>query len=203
MQNPAAIAALPLPRPVVLNIARVLGRIVEKVEPNTARHLAATGHFAVRLARRLRFGGAAVRVIRLGAVLHDFGKIAVPQSLLLRQGSLSRREFALIQEHPGIGGEIIGEAGFDPAVATLVRQHHERLDGSGYPDGIEGGSIMEEALLVAVADEVDALVSHRTYRGGLTSRRIAEILEADAASRLPSAYVDAAIDLMNSRSEPA
>lgn len=203
MQDPAAIAALPLPRPVVLNIARVLGRIVEKVEPYTARHLAATGHFAVRLARRLRFRKEAVRTVHLGAVLHDLGKIAVPQSLLLRQGRLSRREFALIQEHPSIGWEIVSEARFDPSVASVVRQHHERLDGSGYPDGLAGGAIMEEALLVAVADEVDALVSHRTYRGGLTSRRIAEILESDAASRLPPAYVDAAIDLMNSRGEPA
>lgn len=185
-----------LPRQATFTMVRTLAKTVERVEPNTAGHLAATARFAVVLARRLRFRPAAVRVIHLGAMLHDVGKVGVPPTLLLRQGSLSSREFALVQEHPMIGWEIATTARLDPAIATIVRQHHERLDGSGYPDRLSNGAIMAEAMVVAIADEVHALAARRSYRPGMAAEAIAQILDADGDSRLPRRYVDAAIDLV-------
>lgn len=180
----------------MLNFVRAFGRTVGLIDPNTAGHLAATGRFAATLARRLRFGPAAARVVHLGAVLHDIGKVGVPPTLLLRQGQLSALEFALVQEHPRIGWEIAREAGLDRPIATVIKQHHERLDGSGYPEALSDGGIMREAMAVAVADEVHALVARRGYRAGLDETAAIKILQADAASKLPRAYVDAAIDLM-------
>lgn len=185
-------------RRLMLAVVRSLGALVERIEPQTARHLACTGHFSMALARRLGFGPASKRLIHLGAHLHDVGKLAVPPEWLRRPGRLSRHEFNLIKAHPGIGGRIVRETHLDPAVADLVAQHHERLDGSGYPEGLSNGTLMPEAMLVAVADELHALAAHRPYHGELDKQAIARVLEQDAADRLPRRYVDHAIDLLRS-----
>jgi HD-GYP domain-containing protein (c-di-GMP phosphodiesterase class II) len=181
----------------LLGVIRAFAKSVEKVEPHTAGHQIETARFAVRMAKRLRFQNAAIRLIHLGATLHDIGKIGVPPSILLRPGKLSPNEFALVKEHPQIGWEIMSEVEFTMPIAAVIQLHHERLDGSGYPFGLVNGSIMNEALVVAVADTTQAMLSYRAYRPRLDTKRIVEILEEDRGVRLPARYVDVAIDLLS------
>ena len=183
---------------ILLGVIRAFAKSVEKVEPYTAGHQVETARFAVRMAKRLRFRNATIRLIHLGATLHDVGKIGVPPSILLRPGKLSANEFALVMEHPQIGWEIMSEVEFTMPIAAVIQQHHERLDGSGYPFSLVHGSIMDEALVVAVADVTQAMLSYRAYRPRIDTNRLIGILAEDRGVRLPARYVDTAIDLLSS-----
>ena len=105
--------------------------------------------------------------LRTAGEVHDIGKVAVPAELLTKPGRLTEAEFAIIKMHPQIGADILPPVEFGAPVATIVRQHHERLDGSGYPDGSRGRGILLEARILAVADVVEAMASHRPYRPAL------------------------------------
>ena len=185
-----------LPNRVLLGVVRAFALAVERAEPYTGCHQRGTTHFAVRLARRLRFPATSVRLVEVGALLHDVGKIGIPRSILLRPGRLSPAEFDVVKEHPRLGWEIMQEIDFAGPLATVIHQHHERLDGSGYPCGLKGGEIMDEALMVAVADASHAMFSRRSYHREQGCSWIFQALENDRGPRLPAAYIDAAIDLM-------
>ncbi len=100
----------------------------------------------------------------MAAKLHDLGNIALPSEILSNPGRLTKNQFLIVQEHPEIGHRILRGIDFPWPVAEIVRQHHERFDGSGYPQGIEGKDILPEATVLAVADVVEAMNSHRPYR---------------------------------------
>ncbi len=185
-----------VPRPMMLSVMRAFAKAVANAEPHTAMHQDETARFAVLLARRLGLSATSVRLIRLGALLHDIGKIGIPPSLLLRPGPLSAAEFALVKEHPRLGWEIVSEIEFAVPVATVIHQHHERLDGSGYPGGLGEGAIMPESLVVAVADMAHAMMSRRAYHAGMNQATVIRILESDRGSRLPADCVDVAVDLL-------
>lgn len=187
-----------LPNRVFLGVVRAFALAVERSEPYTGDHQRGTTRFAVRLARRLRFSRTSVRLIEVGALLHDVGKIGIPRSILLRPGRLSVAEFGVVKEHPRLGWEIMQEIDFAGPLATVIHQHHERLDGSGYPFGLKGGEIMDEALAVAVADASHAMLSRRSYHREQGCDWIFQVLEKDREARLPATYIDAAIDLMRS-----
>jgi len=181
-----------------LDVVRAFALAVAKAEPHTGAHHAETARFAVRLARRLRLGQATTRLVRMGAQLHDLGKIGVPGSILLQPRRLSQSEFAVIREHPRIGWEIMSQIGSAGPLATVILQHHEHLDGTGYPGGLGGGDIMDESLVVATADITQALVSRRSYQSEAGLGWIVRTLDSASGSHLPPRYVDAAIDLMRS-----
>jgi len=104
--------------------------------------------------------------LHLGSLIHDIGKIYIPAEILNRPGRLTEAEFALIKAPPQVGFDIVGTVALPWPVATMIRQHHERLDGSGYPDGLKGEAIIPEARIMAVADVVEAITSHRPDRPG-------------------------------------
>jgi HD-GYP domain-containing protein (c-di-GMP phosphodiesterase class II) len=108
-----------------------------------------------------------VQGIRLAGVIHDIGKISVPGEILSKPGKISEHEFGIIKEHPTVGYNILKTVDFPWPIAQIVRQHHERFDGSGYPDGLAGEDILLEARIMAVADVVEAMASHRPYRASL------------------------------------
>jgi HD-GYP domain-containing protein (c-di-GMP phosphodiesterase class II) len=105
--------------------------------------------------------------LRMAGLLHDLGKIKVPADILTKPTRLSTAEFDLIKEHPVAAWEVLRLLDFPWPVATIVRQHHERLDGSGYPDHLKDGEILQEARILGVADVVEAMASHRPYRPAL------------------------------------
>ncbi len=141
-----------------------LSRLAEMRDPYTAGHERRVATLARAIAQRLDLDEERVDQVRLAATIHDIGKHAIPVEILTKPSRLSRQEFDLIRTHPVIGWEILTEADFPGEIATVVRQHHERLDGTGYPDGITSDAILFEARILAVADVVEAMASHRPYR---------------------------------------
>jgi putative nucleotidyltransferase with HDIG domain/PAS domain S-box-containing protein len=144
-----------------------LRRLAEMRDPYTAGHERRVAQLARAIAQHMDLDEDVVDVVRLAATIHDIGKHAIPVEILTKPGRLTRQELELIRTHAAIGWEIVTEADFPDPIATVVRQHHERLDGSGYPDGISGDAITMEARIIAVADVVEAMASHRPYRASL------------------------------------
>ncbi len=144
-----------------------MGHVVETRDPYTAGHERRVAELAVALGAELGLPAAELEGLRLAALIHDIGKIAVPAEILAKPGRLSEVEFNLIRQHARAGYEILAAIDFGAPVAEIVLQHHERLDGSGYPEGLAGEQILLEARILAVADTVEAMSSHRPYRAAL------------------------------------
>ncbi len=121
-------------------------------------------HIACGIAEKLGLSGEKIVVIRTAALLHDIGKLYVPVEILTKPGRLNEYEFMLVKTHPQAGYEILLPIPFGQPVAETVLQHHEREDGSGYPRGLTGRDMLLEAKILAVADVVEAMSSHRPYR---------------------------------------
>ena len=153
-----------------------LATTIELRDPYTAGHQRRVAELARAIAREMGLPEERVQGIYVGALVHDLGKIAVPAEILSKPGRLSEAEFNLIRQHPRVGYEILKPVPFPWPVAQMVLQHHERLDGSGYPQGLKGDDISLEARILAVADVVEAMSSHRPYRPALGRRRAMEEL---------------------------
>jgi HD-GYP domain-containing protein (c-di-GMP phosphodiesterase class II) len=137
---------------------------------------------AVRLATELGLSRRKCKQISIAAMLHDIGKLAIPERILNKPGRLTAEEMAKVREHPALGVELLAAAITNQTVLDAIRGHHERFDGSGYPDGLAGESISLEARIIAIADCFDALVSSRPYRLPLP-RQVALEMVHDAAGR--------------------
>jgi putative nucleotidyltransferase with HDIG domain len=135
-----------------------------------------------RIARQLGLSAADAARIRTAAALHDVGKIETPREVLNKPGRLTDEEFAVVKRHPVDGAQMVAELG-DHELTAIVRHHHERLDGGGYPDGLIGGSIPLGARIIAVADTFDALTSNRPYRSGSRHKKALDILRAEAGKQ--------------------
>jgi PAS domain S-box-containing protein len=144
-----------------------MSRMVESRDPYTAGHERRVAELATAIGAEMGMAGAELDALRLAGTIHDLGKIAVPAEILAKPGRLSEMEFNLIKAHPTIGSEILADVDFGSPVAEIVLQHHERLDGSGYPRGLRGDEVLPGARILAVADVVEAMSSHRPYRAAL------------------------------------
>lgn len=147
---------------------RGLVRAIDAKDPYTARHSEKVAEFATAIARELGLSPPAVERIRWTALLHDVGKIAIPDAILNKPGDLTRQEWSVVKRHPDTSAEIIrGVYQFQDYVPG-VRHHHERVDGRGYPDGLSGEAIPQDARIIAVADAFEALTAERAYRPALS-----------------------------------
>ncbi len=144
-----------------------IGDIVEKRDTYTSGHQKRVSILALAIAEQLGLGEEQKENILFSSLIHDLGKITVPASILNKPGKLSEIEMKMIKEHPASGYDIIKNNSFMQTIGKIIYQHHERLNGSGYPDGIKGDSIMVEAKIIGVADVVEAMSSHRPYRAAL------------------------------------
>jgi response regulator RpfG family c-di-GMP phosphodiesterase len=178
---------------------QMLARALEAKDAYTAGHSIRVSHYSVETAIRLGFAGEALESIRLGGELHDIGKIGTRESVLHKPGQLTDEEFRQITEHPALGERMLSPLARErPTVLRIVRSHHERLDGRGFPDGLQGESIPIEARIVAVADSFDAMTTRRPYRNPLRPtealqelRRVAGTqLDADAVAAFATAFPD-------------
>ena len=152
-------------------------------DPATHRHSRRTAIFAVALARDFDLPGDSVGAIGVAAVLHDVGKIQVPDSILHKPGILSDEEWAVMRSHSDAGATIVERAGF-PSLARWIRHLHERFDGLGYPDGLVGGAIPFESRLLHVADTLEAMTSARPYRSPALVEEALDALEESAGTQL-------------------
>jgi putative two-component system response regulator len=169
-----------------------LAAAAEMRDDDTGRHTQRVGEMAARLAARLGHPQSAVEIIRQTAPLHDVGKIGIPDAVLLKPGRLTPEELAVIQTHTTIGARILAGAR-SPLVAmaaTIARSHHERWDGSGYPDRVAGTSIPIEARIVAVVDVFDALSHDRPYRKAWLPEKVRSHLEDGRGSHFDPELVD-------------
>lgn len=175
---------------------QAIAMTVEKRDPYTAGHMSRVAQLAVAIASHMGFQGERLDGLRLGSMIHDIGKVAIPAELLNRPGRLSAIEFDIIMEHSLNGHDIIKDVDFPWPVAQMILQHHERLDGSGYPNGISGEEIIDEARIIAVADVVEAMSSHRPYRPALGLDKALEELRRGSGTAYDESVVDALLQLV-------
>jgi PAS domain S-box-containing protein/putative nucleotidyltransferase with HDIG domain len=154
-------------RDTMIATVNTLASTVEMRDPYTAGHQRRVTILACAMAEEMGLTEEQFDGIRMAGLIHDIGKISVPVEILNKPGRLSRTEFDIIKSHPQVGYNILQEIELPWPVAQIILQHHERLDGSGYPQGLKNGGIMLEAKILAVADVVEAMASHRPYRPAL------------------------------------
>lgn len=159
-------------------IIRAMSLTIESRDPYTSGHQQRAARLVRAMAREMGFSREQTQGVYLGGMIHDIGKISVPAEILCKPGRLSDIEFSLIRLHPRIGYDILKEIEFPWPIAEMVYQHHERMDGSGYPRGLSGEDILLEARILGIADVVEAMSSRRPYRSALgVDSALAEISE--------------------------
>jgi putative two-component system response regulator len=156
-----------------------LGKSIEAKDPFTAGHCERLADYGVALGRVLGLGDEALTALRRGAYLHDLGKIAIPDAILLKTGPLTAEERLVVRCHPSIGEEICRPLRSLQAVWPIIRYHHERQNGSGYPEGLQGEAVPLTARILQVVDVFDALTTDRPYRQALPQATAVEILERE------------------------
>lgn len=171
-----------------------IGTALELRDPYTASHQHRVAGLAATIGQHLGLDDAVCEGLAVGASLHDMGKLAIPAEILTKPGRLDPAEYALIQRHPRSGHDIVVGIDFPWPVATMILQHHERLDGSGYPAGLQGGEISVEARILAVADTVETIASHRPYRAARPIETALEIIDADRGKLFDPDIAHACID---------
>jgi putative two-component system response regulator len=179
----------------LLDSITALAAIVEMRDPYTAGHQRRTAQLAIAIAKELQLPAEQVEGIHLAGVVHDVGKIRVPAEILTKPGKLTGLEFSIIKEHAQNGYEILSNIDFPWPIAEIVLQHHERLDGSGYPQALSNGKILLEAKILAVADVVESMMSHRPYRPALGIDSALDNIALNRGALFDSAAVDACIRL--------
>jgi putative two-component system response regulator len=147
--------------------AIALGSAIEKRDPYTAGHQQRVAKLACAIAGEMKLSKSKIEGIRVAGILHDIGKIYIPAEIRSKPGSITEIEFEMIKTHPQAGYDILRDIEFPWPVAQITLQHHERMDGSGYPSGLSGEDILVEARILGVADVVEAISSHRPYRPAL------------------------------------
>jgi putative nucleotidyltransferase with HDIG domain len=167
-----------------------MGRLLEARDIYTYGHSRRVARHAQTIARAMRLAPETVECIRRAALVHDVGKIYTPREILDKPGRLTDAEFAIIKRHPNDGADLLAHLG-EPEVVAIVRHHHERLDGGGYPAGLSGTAIPLGARIIAVADTFDALTSTRAYRRSSSHKKALEILTAEAGTQLDADAVAA------------
>ena len=178
---------------------QAVAETIETRDPYTAGHQRRVTKLALAIAARLGLPDDRVEGIRVAATLHDIGKMSTPAEILSKPGKLSEKELGLIQEHPKLAHAILEGIAFPWPVADIVLQHHERLDGSGYPEGLAGVDILLEARIIAVADVVEAMSSHRPYRPALGVEEALREIEQNKGTLYDPDVVEACIDLFETR----
>jgi putative nucleotidyltransferase with HDIG domain len=156
---------------------------LERRDISTEEHTRRVALLAARVGEELKLSPTSRRHLAVGGLLHDIGKLAVPLEILQKPASLTDEEFAAIKRHPADGRKLLEElGGFPAAVRNLVSDHHERLDGSGYPRGLTADQMSIETRILAVCDVYDALVSDRVYRAAWSPERALALLQEESAA---------------------
>ena len=182
-----------------MSTVEVATTLSELRDPYTAGHERRVAQIAVAISNELGFDKGRQEGLRVAGHLHDIGKINIPAEILSKPGKLSSIEYQLVQGHSQSGYEVLKTVEFPWPVAQIVLQHHERIDGSGYPQGLKGEAILPEARILAVADVVEAMSSHRPYRPGFGIKTaLAEIERGRGTSYDPTA-ADACLRLFREK----
>lgn len=183
----------------MLDFITAMAAMVEVRDPYTAGHQRRVADLATAIARVMALPDHQLEGLNWAAVLHDIGKIRTPTEILCKPGRLSQLEFSLIKQHPEIGYEILKDIDFPWPIAQTVLQHHERLDGSGYPQGLTAPDILLEAKILSVADVIEAMISHRPYRAELGLAAALSEITQNSGRLYDPAVVAACVTLFNTQ----
>jgi putative nucleotidyltransferase with HDIG domain len=180
---------------VLINTIIALADGIERRDVFKVGHQLRVARLAQAVGRRLGLPAEGDSALWIAARLHDIGIVAVPTEILNRPAALTAAEYALLKTHPQVGYDMLHSAGFDERVAVAILQHHERLDGSGYPGGLRGGEIVQEARLIALADVVEAFCTRRAHRPALGPEAALEEIARQRGRLYDAEAVDACVAL--------
>lgn len=175
---------------ILIGIIKALSKIIEIRDWYTAGHQKRVTNLAIQIAKKLNLPEERIKALYLASILHDIGKIAIPMGILNKPGSLTEKELEIIKTHPEVAYNILREINLFPLVEEIVYQHHERLDGSGYPRGLREDQILLEAKILAVADVIEAMCYHRPYRPALGIDKAIEEISKKAGILYDSRVVE-------------
>jgi HD-GYP domain-containing protein (c-di-GMP phosphodiesterase class II) len=178
---------------------RAIASTLEMRDPYTAGHERRVAQLACAMAADMGMPEDRIEGLRIACYVHDIGKIAVPAEILAKPTAISDHEFGIIKTHSQFGADVLKEIDFIWPVAETTLQHHERLDGSGYPQRLRGGKIILEARILAVADVVEAMCSHRPYRPALGVRKALQEIARGRGTRYDKQAVDACLKLFRKK----
>ncbi|MBN1550247.1 HD domain-containing protein [bacterium] len=174
-----------------VSTVEALVRLIDAKDPYTRNHSLRVAHVATELAREIGLSEDNIEMTRLASLLHDIGKVGLPETLLQKKGDLNEEERLLIQQHPEKGGDLVSGIDRLREIIPIIKRHHERIDGSGYPYGIKGEDIPITARIIAVADAFDAIISERPYRKSMSFSEAIKELRRCKGSQFDSDVVDA------------
>ena len=179
-----------------LHLVQTLAEAIDAKDTYTHGHSGRVAGYSREIARRFGYDEARQEEIYMMGLLHDVGKIGVPDAVINKPGRLTDEEFAKIKVHPGLGAKILQNVSEMPKLATGARWHHERYDGSGYPDGLQGEEIPEEARIIAVADAYDAMTSNRSYRSLIRQEIVVEELEKGKGRQFDPHFAEIMLEMI-------
>jgi len=183
----------------MLQTVEAIASIVEMRDPYTSGHQARVAELAKQIARQMGLSEEQMQAIHLAGLVHDLGKIRIPAEILSKPSRLNEIEYSLIKMHPQAGYDILKGVDFSWPIAQMVLQHHERMDGSGYPQGLKGEEILPDARILIVADVVEAMSSHRPYRPGLGIEAALEEIIRGRGTHYDPQVVDACVVLLREK----
>lgn len=183
----------------LIGTVRAVSDIIEMRDPYTAGHQKRVASLACAIARELGMSEDKVEGLELAAQIHDVGKIQIPAEILSKPSQITAIEYLMIKTHPESGYQILKDIDFPWPIAEMVRQHHEKLDGSGYPHGLKGDDILMEARILTVADIVEAMASHRPYRAALGIEAALEYIFHQRGDKLDAEVVDVCVKLFREK----
>ncbi len=170
--------------------------IIETRDPYTAGHGRRVSEIAILIAEEMGLDKKTIERIRVSSLLHDIGKISIPSEILSKPSKLNQLEFEIIKGHVNSGYNILKNIGQFSNIANIVLMHHERLDGSGYPNGVNGENIPLEAMILAVCDVYEAMTSHRPYRAAYTKKEAINELVINKGKLYDPQVVDAFVRIV-------
>lgn len=165
-------------------------------DPYTASHIEEVAELVQLIGAKIGMCDHELEELALAGFLHDVGKQAIPSSILSKPSALTDEEFALVKTHVDIGVQLLEYANVSPTIVRIVAEHHERLDGSGYPNGLKGDEISRSGQILAIADVVSAVTSKRTYRLAASKEEVIRILNASCPDKFDQDLVDATISCL-------
>ena len=180
-----------------LHVVECLADAIDAKDNYTKGHSGRVAQYSKEIAERFGYDEKQQEKIFMMGLLHDVGKIGVPDEVINKPGRLSEEEFAKIQKHPAIGGRILGNIKEMPELAAGAKWHHERYDGTGYPEGLAGEDIPEAARIIAVADAYDAMTSNRSYRGVLPQEKVRQEIERGKGSEFDPKFADIMLQMID------
>lgn len=183
----------------MLGTISTMSRTIEQRDPYTAGHQERVARLAEAIAKEMELPDIQAEGVRIGGLIHDIGKIHIPAEILTRPGKLTSMEYEIVKTHAQTGADIVRDVEFPWLIGEMILQHHERLDGSGYPRGLRGGEILLEARILAVADVVEAMSSHRPYRPEIGVQAALAEIELNRGRLYDPGAVDACLRLFKEK----